>query len=173
MNLYFQVANVYKLRNVPGGEVRTMAQHEIFGKVLGGLEEEIEMYLAKYGKEHRATQWLQEYHSTIADLKGKFPSGAEQLKGVDVRYKAKILKAELKSIFPDQRFSVRINRFSGGSAIHVGWEESPMLPEDEEQYHLIIEKYCYEYPDSNALMDYCHVDNFASGQGPSYKPPKK
>lgn len=136
-----------------------MAEHEIFGKVLGGLEQEIEEYLAKYGKEHRATQWLIEYRTKIAALDGDFPDDAEQLKGVDVKYKGKILKAELRSIFPDQNFSVRINRFSGGSAIHVGWEERPMLPDDEEQYHLIIEKYS--------------CGNFAHGQGPGYKPPKK
>ena len=150
-----------------------MAGQEIFGRVIGSLEEEIEEYLAKYGEKHSATKRLIEYRSKIAGLEGYFPSVAEALKGVDVKYKAKIMRAELRSIFPDQKFSVRINRFSGGSSIHVTWEKRPMLSDDEEQYHKIIENYCYEYPDSNPLMDYTHVDNFTHGQGPSYQPPKK
>lgn len=143
------------------------AEPDVFGRVLDGLEEEIEDYIAKYGEKHRATQWLMEYRSKIAALEGRFPSDAEQLKGVDVKYKAKILKAELKSVFPDQDFSVRINRYSGGSSIYMGWDSPPMLAEDEAEYHNIIDKYSYEYPDHDPQTDYCHVDNFAFGQGPS------
>ncbi len=149
------------------------AEPEIFAKVLGGLEEEIEDYLAKYGEKHRASQQLLEYRTKIAALGGRFPSDAKKLKGVDVKYKAKILKAELKGVFPDQDFSVRINRYSGGSSIHVGWDSPPMLAEDEAEYHSIIDKYSYEYPDSNPQTDYCHVDNFAFGQGPRYNAQKK
>ncbi len=149
------------------------AEQVIFEKVLGSLEEELEEYLAKYGEKHHATQWLMEYRSKIAALEGRFPSDAEQLRGVDVKYKARILKAELKSVFPDQNFSVRISRYSGGSSIHMEWGSPPMLAEDEEQYHIIIDKYSYEYPDSNPQTDYCHVDNFAFGQGPRHNAQKK
>lgn len=44
---------------------------------------------------------------------------------VDVAEAAKMLRLELKNNFPGVRFSVRSDRFAGGSAIVIRWADGP------------------------------------------------
>lgn len=42
---------------------------------------------------------------------------------IDTADVAKIVRQELKEVFPNQKFSVRIQRYSGGSSIDVSWTD--------------------------------------------------
>lgn len=80
---------------------------------------------------------------------------ASDLKSVDTVQKAKILKRELNLRFPDQKFSVKTERYSGGSSINVSWEDG--IAEDDVQE--VTDKYQYVYPDQDLQSGYHHDDN--------------
>lgn len=44
---------------------------------------------------------------------------------IDTAEVAKMIRTQLKITFPGQKFSVRIDRYSGGSAVRVGWTDGP------------------------------------------------
>jgi hypothetical protein len=48
-----------------------------------------------------------------------YPTSPEQLRGVHICSKAKILKAHLSEAFPKTKFSVRCDFFSGGKLIQI------------------------------------------------------
>lgn len=43
---------------------------------------------------------------------------------IDVKDVAKLVRAVLKDEFPGEKFSVKLDRFSGGTSIHVGYSEA-------------------------------------------------
>lgn len=44
---------------------------------------------------------------------------------------AKLIRKELKSVFPDVKFSVRSSVYSGGASIRVNWTDGPFITEVE------------------------------------------
>lgn len=42
---------------------------------------------------------------------------------MDLKESAKVIRTRLKQKFPNQKFSVRGERYAGGSTIHVSWED--------------------------------------------------
>lgn len=79
------------------------------------------------------------------------------LEQVDVVQKAKILRRELSYRFPDQKFSVNTERYSGGSSINVSWTDGVA----EKQVKKVVDLYQYTYPDEDLQSDYHHHDNHA------------
>ncbi len=45
---------------------------------------------------------------------------------------AKLLRADLKKAFPIVKFSVRTERYSGGSSINISWADGPSVPQVDE-----------------------------------------
>ncbi len=50
---------------------------------------------------------------------------------IDTAVGAKMIRKQLKLSFPGQKFSVRIDRYSGGSSTRVGWVDGPLPSEVE------------------------------------------
>ena len=50
---------------------------------------------------------------------------------MDTKEVAKLVRKELKTHFPMQKFSVRIERYSMGSSINVTWIDGPMVKDVE------------------------------------------
>lgn len=46
-------------------------------------------------------------------------------KYIDTAETAKLIRARLKAVFPSTKFSVRIDRYAGGSSIRVTWTDGP------------------------------------------------
>jgi hypothetical protein len=80
---------------------------------------------------------------------------ASDLKQVDAVVKAKVLRRELSLRFPDQRFSVTTDRYTGGSSIEVSWEDGVAEEEVEE----VTDLYQFVYPDQDLQSGYHHDDN--------------
>lgn len=80
---------------------------------------------------------------------------ASDLKQVDVVQKAKLLRRELSLRFPDQKFSVTTDRYTGGSSIDVSWEDGVA----EKEVKPVVDMYQYTYPDEDRQSDYFHNDN--------------
>lgn len=83
------------------------------------------------------------------------PQKASDLKQVGVVEKGKILKKELGYSFPDQKFSVTTDKYTGGSSITVSWEDGVA----EEDVQEVTDMYQYTYPDQDTQSGYHHVDN--------------
>lgn len=82
---------------------------------------------------------------------------ASDLKQVDVVQKAKLLRRELSLRFPDQKFSVKTDRYAGGSSIDVSWEDGVA----EKEVKPVVDMYQYTYPDEDLQSGYHHDDNKA------------
>lgn len=102
--------------------------------------------------------FLSEAKPKIEILKQKktFPQTSLDLKKVDVAIKSKILKAELKTKFPQIPFNVRTKRYSGGSSIIVNWKDA-VAPE---KVRKIVDKYA-DAGNSDSMTDYSDYDNYA------------
>lgn len=53
------------------------------------------------------------------------PVKTPQARWIDTAEAAKMLRPQLKKAFPSVKFSVRISRYAGGSAIDVRWTDGP------------------------------------------------
>jgi len=66
---------------------------------------------------------------------------------MDTKEVAKLVRKELKTHFPMQKFSVRIERYSMGSSINVTWIDGPMVKDVE----AIAGHFVYN-PDGNGIL---------------------
>lgn len=60
---------------------------------------------------------------------------------------ARIIRKELKTKFPETKFSVRSSKYSMGSSIHINWDNGPT----EDQIKKIVRK--YESKDFDGMID--------------------
>jgi hypothetical protein len=108
----------------------------------------------------------------------------EQTKTMDIVQLSKLVKEELNIYFPDWKFSVKTDRFSGGQSLTVNIKELPYNPyskekqksleeltdfypiqtdqiyseqylNDSKRIRAIVEQ--YNFDDSDAMVDYFHV----------------
>ena len=82
----------------------------------------------------------------IAPKQGKFPKLSDKsMPGgwLDVADCAKIVRWELKNLFPDTTFSVNISRFSMGNSIDIAWFDGPTRQDVE----AVVMKYKYSHID--------------------------
>lgn len=70
---------------------------------------------------------------------------------------AKAIKAELKAAFPEFKFSVTSESFSGGNAVRIHWIDGPTTS----QVKAITDK--YQYGSFNGMEDRYDVDNCIDG----------
>lgn len=56
----------------------------------------------------------------------EMPTAAAEARYVDTAAAAKMLRPQLKRAFPGVKFSVRIDRYAGGSSIDIGWTDGPL-----------------------------------------------
>lgn len=117
------------------------------------LEKEIE----RLGGRHPSlTNSTNEDIKKILKLDG-YPTDSRQLRGVDTAAKAKLLKAQLEDEFPDSKWSVQIERYSGGSSIKAKFLDG--------KYPYGAEKIGDLYSnsgDTDIQSDYFDVDNYVS-----------
>lgn len=142
-------------------------------KSIGSLKNEMKIYdnvLKQIDKDLMKAQskgwgatssFLSEAKPKIEILKHKktFPQSSLDLKNVDVAIKSKILKAELKTKFPQIPFNVRTSRYSGGSSINVNWKDA-VAPE---KVRKIVDKYA-DAGNSDSMTDYSDYDNYVFAQ---------
>ena len=142
-------------------------------KSIGSLKSEMKIYdnvLKQIDKDLMKAQskgwgatssFLSEAKPKIEVLKHKktFPQSSLDLRNVDVAIKSKILKAELKTKFPQIPFNVRTSRYSGGSSINVDWTDG-VAPS---KVRPIVDKYA-DRGKSDSMTDYSDFDNYAFAQ---------
>ena len=100
-------------------------------------------------------------------------TNAPSLEYLSARDTAKLVRAALKKAFPDQKFSVRSDTYSGGASIDVSWADGPLASEVDvitERFSgadfdgmidLKTSRYHYLRPDGEVLLA------FAPGTGGS------
>ena len=57
----------------------------------------------------------------------------EETKGMDIKDIAKLVRADIKKVFPDVKVSVRIDRYSGGQSLDVTIKEAPYFVNNPER----------------------------------------
>lgn len=62
-------------------------------------------------------------------------AAAPRSRYIDTAEVAKMLRPQLKRVFPGVKFSVRIERYSGGSSIDVRWIDGPTVEQVEQVSH--------------------------------------
>jgi hypothetical protein len=67
---------------------------------------------------------------------------------VDTKDTAKLIRAKVKTVFPNIKFSVKISRYSGGSSIDINWTDGPTT----KQVDAVLEEYRGDYFDG--MIDY-------------------
>lgn len=94
---------------------------------------------------------------------------------------AKLIRATLKARFPDVKFSVRSERYSGGSSIRVGWLDGPLgsavqeviAPYAGAGFDGMIDmqylKGAWLYPDGSAGFRTSEGTTCSAGSVPAYK----
>lgn len=89
-------------------------------------------------------------------LKAKYPNlTMVEERGDGLTVAAKNIRAELKAAYPDVKFSVRVERFSMGDAIRVGWTDGPNVA----QIDAITDKYkAGSFDGQTDSYDYRHSD---------------
>ena len=76
---------------------------------------------------------------------------------------AKLVRQDIKSFDPSYKFSVKVRKFSGGSAIDLEVKAAPeqVLTDREKRRALLADLTkilnAYNYDDSDAMTDYFHV----------------
>jgi len=94
-------------------------------------------------------------YNMVKNLDG-YPQHSSQLRSVGVRYKAPIMKAHLQDVYPESKWSVRTEYYSGGSSINAGWTGGGPYP-----YGASSIKELYSDSGATDLMtDYFDVDNY-------------
>ena len=91
----------------------------------------------------------------IQNLDG-YPQHSSQLRSVGVKIKAPILRAHLSDVYPDAKWSVRTEYYSGGSSISAGWKGGGGYPYGADSIRQI-------YSDRGAtdsMVDYFDTDNY-------------
>lgn len=87
----------------------------------------------------------------------------EQVRHMDIKDIAKLVRADLKKAYPQYRFGVRIERYSMGQTMDVEIKDSGLERRTPEAHELekavrgIVDQ--YNYNDSNVMSDY-HNENF-------------
>jgi hypothetical protein len=79
-----------------------------------------------------------------------------QIYSLDVKYKAVFLKAHLQQAFPEAVIKVRIQRYSGGSAIDA-WVKGPANPKEAALIGLMYQD---DKGKSDPMSDYFAYDNY-------------
>jgi len=94
-------------------------------------------------------------YNMVKNLDG-YPQHSSQLRSVGVRYKAPIMKAHLQDVYPESKWSVKTQYYSGGSSINAGWAGGGPYPYGASSIKEL-------YSDSGATdlqTDYFDVDNY-------------
>jgi len=118
------------------------------------LEKRIQKWL-KSSAPHNA-EYYQKDLAKLNALQG-FPENSGVIRGLDVRIKAKLLKAHLESEFPNSVWSVRSEFFSMGSAVDAIFKGG--APIDEAKAQRIGDLY-QDDGQSDMMTDYFDQDNF-------------
>jgi len=98
----------------------------------------------------------------------------EQVKNMDIKDIAKLVRADLKKVYPQYRFSVRIDRFAMGQRMDVvikdsEFERSGRTPEArrlENEVLKIVDQ--YNYDDSDSMSDHFDVNFYTNVRVASY-----
>jgi len=91
----------------------------------------------------------------VENLSG-YPKNSSEYRYLDVKFKAKILKAQLEELYSNNKFSVRIERYSGGSSIDAYWT-GPSISSEELKG---IERLYSDSGKTDISVDYFDVDNY-------------
>ena len=100
-------------------------------------------------------EYDQKHKAQIESLQN-FPESSQQIRGLDVKYKAIFLKAQFNEQFPENKISVRIERFSGGSAISARWT-GPVIKHSETRK---LEELYSDRGATDSSIDYFDHDNY-------------
>ena len=102
---------------------------------------------------------------------------------IDLKDTAKLMRATLKARFPGVKFSVRSERYAGGSSINVGWVDGPAQSAVEDVIRpyasrgfdgMVDMAYCkggWLYPDGSAGYRSSQGTENTMGAAPAYKRP--
>lgn len=78
---------------------------------------------------------------------------------IDTKEVAKLVRKSLKEAFPGVKFSVRTDRYSGGSSIRIGWTDGPT----EKQVNAVAQRFAGGYFDG--MIDYKgSITSFLDGE---------
>lgn len=97
-------------------------------------------------------------YNQINNLDG-YPTHSSQLRGISVKHKSPIMKAHLNDAFPNNKWSVRSEYYSGGSAIQAYWKGEGSYPYGASDQ---IAALYSNSGSTNSQVDYFDVDNYVS-----------
>ncbi|KKK91710.1 hypothetical protein LCGC14_2710210 [marine sediment metagenome] len=103
------------------------------------------------------TEYDRNRRALVQNLDG-YPQHSSQLRGVGVKIKSPILKSHLSDVYPDAKWSVRTEYYSGGSSMTAGWKGGGGYPYGADE---IIHVYS-DRGATDSMVDYFDTDNYAS-----------
>ena len=119
------------------------------------IQKRIDRSLAREGSSYGLSRWDKDQMEKVTALTD-YPTNSIQLRDVDTVAKAKLLKAQLQEKFPDRKFSVLTDNYSGGSSIDAEYIGEPIPKAD-------LDKIAQLYSDSGKTdlqTDYFDYDNY-------------
>lgn len=143
------------LRNLP------LLAGKISPGFLKGKKDALKVAL-KQVKKYPDSSWSKRDVERLNEMKG-YPENSSDIRNMDVRVKAKLLKAQLQDAFPKSKWSVRTEFFSMGSAIDAILKEGQV---NEEQASAIGKLYA-DSGNSDPMTDYFDNDNYVHVVSPS------
>ncbi len=148
-------------------EYRLMMQGKPGYKIHAQLIEQIQRDISKEeqrqaerGNDRFWQRHLEEQLTIVQGLKNEFPENSIDIKELDIKYKIRLLREELHRNFPEVKFTVRGEHYSGGCSIDVLYVDGPTT----ERVRAVADKYQYTHPDNDPQTDYFHVDNYCHTQ---------
>ena len=113
--------------------------------------------LAVLAKNPSDSEWYQDQVIKVESLES-FPTPKTDLRYVDVAAKAKLLKAHLQSKYPENKFSVKIERYSGGSSINASYKGEKIDSQELREM-----EWCYsDAGKTDSQSDYYDYDNYVN-----------
>lgn len=134
---------------------------KVYDSILKDLGLKAQKYQSNPNHSWLAKSILEDEIPKIQNLKklDRYPSNPFEIKNLGTKFKAKILKDELKNLFPKTKFRVKSDHYSGGSSINVFWEDGA----SSKKVQPVIKKYQTDLG-SDPMTDYFNYDNYAFGQ---------
>lgn len=106
-------------------------------------------------KKYPQSDWAIRDIDRVVKIQG-YPENSIEIRNMDVRVKAKFLKAQLHEVFPGTKWSVKTEFFSMGSAIDAILKEGHV----NEEVASAIGKLYQDDGQTDTMTDYFDQDNF-------------
>lgn len=136
--------------------VTTATPSPLFTKAKAQAMKAAQKEVDKAAAEGYNVRYADEDFSIIVALQN-WPVTSKMIRGLDVKYKAIFAKAQLAELYPENTFSARIERYSGGRALNIRFKGPRILKQSECRR---LERIYADAGHTDSQTDYFDYDNY-------------